>query len=116
MTEEWRTIPGFEGIYEASNLGRVRSIDRVVEQRNRSGVYRRRLPGAMLKPSSGSSKPSVHLFEPVFHERRTLSVSRLVASAFMGPCPDGVDVIHINYDVMDNRVDNLRYDRARTYG
>ena len=39
MQEEWRPVVGFEGIYEVSNLGKVRSLDRYVTQVNRWGGY-----------------------------------------------------------------------------
>lgn len=39
----------------------------------------------------------------------TTSVHRLVALAFIGPCPEGMEVLHINGEPDDNRLENLRY-------
>jgi len=103
--ESWRTIPGHEGQYEVSDQGRVRSLPhrvRVVPH----GVEATRLsPGRVLKPGT---KPSGHV-SVALGKRNSRDVHRLVCLAFKGPCPDGLEVLHLNHDPSDNRLENLRY-------
>ena len=98
--EEWRDVPGFEGLYQASNLGRVRSLDREVKH-NYGGIAVKK--GKILVPRHGRAQVT-------FVKDGVLSyplVSRLVYSAFNGPIPDGMQVNHINEDFTDNRLENL---------
>jgi hypothetical protein len=78
--EEWRPIAGFEGLYEVSNHGRVRSLDRVIARSN--GVpYRAR--GRVLKPTPhrrGKRPLAVSLADRGRRHQRL--VHRLLAEAF----------------------------------
>ena len=100
-TEEWRPVVGYEGLYEVSNLGRVRSVDRV----DSSGKRRR---SRMLKPipdKDGYSKVSLSRSSKV----KQVNLQRLVALHFI-PNPDDLpEVDHINCDRADNRVENLQW-------
>lgn len=95
--EEWRAVPGYEGFYEVSSLGRVRSLPR------------RKTSGRILQARCPSSRyPMVGL--SVNKKRQNFRVHRLVALAFLGPPPeDRPQVLHRNDDPMDNRVENLYY-------
>lgn len=111
MEEIWRDIPGYEGRYQVSNLGRVKSLPRVVERRNVlcNCISRVTVPGRILKPQK--QKISGHLEvklgrSPAKHYR----IHRLVAEAFLGPCPTGMEVCHNDSDPTNNCVSNLRYD------
>lgn len=106
MTEEWRPIPGYDG-YEASDLGRVRSVNRYVTQIGRGGKsYRRFLVGRILRQSIPDGYPRV---VPGAKHRGT-HVHILVMLAFRGPPPPGYWVAH-NDGVKENvRLSNLRYD------
>jgi hypothetical protein len=93
--EEWRPIPGWEGAYEASNLGRVRSL---------RGGHRW---GRVLKPhirttSGGYPQVSLGL-------NGTTCVHVCVAGAFLGPRPPGHQVRHLDGDPLNNRVENLAW-------
>lgn len=85
MAEIWRPVPGYGGHYEASNLGRVRSVDRVVVKRHRSGkTIQQRYAGRLLTPC-----PSDELGHMVVHlgvdgRRLNVAVHRLVLLAFAG--------------------------------
>jgi hypothetical protein len=104
-TEEWRDIPGYEGAYQASSLGRVRSLDRFIAPGR--GVTRRFARGRVLR-SSGVKYLQLCLYDNG-HRVRSEYVHSLVARSFLGPCPDGMEVAHNDGDRLNNRVSNLRY-------
>jgi hypothetical protein len=104
--EIWQPIPGRNG-YEASDLGRVRSIDKRVLLRNRWGDYRwRHYRGKMLK------LVPTHLgyFRVKLGEHDNgADVHTLVMLAFRGPPPAGMIVRHLDNDGRNNRLSNLKY-------
>ena len=51
MNERWRPIPGFEGMYEVSDRGHVKSVRRLIEVRNRWGPCDRRIGNRLLRPN-----------------------------------------------------------------
>lgn len=105
MNEIWKDIKNFEGYYQVSNLGRIKSLERIVKSRgNGTMVIKERI----LRPSlNGSGYPIVGLSKE--SESTSYIVHRLVAEAFI-PNPDNLsDVNHINQDKTDNRVDNLNW-------
>ena len=96
--EIWKPVLGYEGLYDVSNLGRVRNMAR------RSGTKPLRIlkqepmhRGYLCVPLSGKGI------------RKLCRVHRLVMAAFVGPSPDGKHVNHINGDKRDNRLENLEY-------
>ncbi len=102
--EEWRPIPGWEGLYEVSNLGRVRSLDRFIECMSRWGkLVRRRKRGCVLKPVKNSGD---HCFVAL-GRANLMFVHRLVLFAFVGPCPKGMETRHLDGDANNNRLTNL---------
>ena len=110
MEEIWRDIPGYEGRYQVSNMGRVKSLGHVISRRNllTGGRSHVRVADRLLKPQP---QPSGHLYVKIGHKpARHFRVHRLVALAFLGPCPSGMEVCHNDSDPTNNRVDNLRYD------
>jgi len=97
---KWRPIPGFEGRYEVSDQGDVRSLlkGRVlvlkptwVERREGNGVYYQKVG---LYPGDGG-------------KRMRLYVHRLVLTAFIREPGDGDEACHVNGDTQDNRLENL---------
>lgn len=106
-TETWKPIPGYEGLYEVSDHGRVRSLDRRYIRADGIATRRR---GRILKPvMNGSSKHQVYLCAPGEKQKPQL-VHRLVLTAFVGPCPEGMEACHSNDVPTDNRLANLRWD------
>ena len=90
--EIWKDIPGYEGIYQASNFGRIRSL-----KRNKALI---------LKPGRcGSGYCKVKLW--LNNVAKDLSVHRLVWTAFNGPIPEGLQINHLNEIKSDNRLENL---------
>lgn len=106
MKEEWRPIPGWEGYYEVSNGGRVRSLPRIITLSN--GVNQP-LKGKILSPANDGR--TSHLRVNLFRGGKGTSthVHRAVLEAFVGPCPDGMEACHWNDDPKDNRLENLRW-------
>lgn len=108
--EEWRPIPGYEDFYEVSNLGNVRSIDRVVLQMriNRATPISMRLKGRVLVTQLRRGRRHVSLSVDDKVKRRT--VYSLVANAFLGGAKEGMVVCHNNGNPSDDRLENLRWD------
>lgn len=104
MTEEiWRPIEGYEGLYEVSSYGRVRSLDMYV----RCKSYRLH-KGKVLSPIINTNG---YLF--VGLQGKRFSVHRLVAQAFI-PNPQGLpQVNHIDENKSNNNVDNLEWCDAK---
>lgn len=96
---------GFEGFYEVSSFGRLRSLDRV--QVNARGAVRR-IRGRMISLDSlGNGYPVSVLMRN--GEKKVVRIHRLVAEAFI-PNPDNLPMIdHIDTDRQNNRVENLRW-------
>lgn len=106
MTEEaWLPAPGYHGIYEVSDKGRVRSLDRVTTSVDGRQMHYR---GRILRPANG---PRGYLTVSLHRGgRETGVVHRLVAVAFLGAPPtERAQVNHKNGRKTDNRVENLEY-------
>lgn len=101
---EWRDIVGFEGAYQVSSCGAVRSLDRTVKVR---GGFRP-VRGQML---SQKLDRNGYVVVQLYKERRQTSrtVHSLVAEAFLGPRPFGYQVCHGDHDRTNNILTNLRY-------
>ncbi len=106
--EQWKDVVGYEGFYQVSDLGMVRSIDRVVRY-SRGGP--KRLKGKILQPIYSSNRmgyPTVGLSKEGYTTPKY--VHRLVLEAFVGSCPDDFEACHNDGDPTNNLVNNLRWD------
>jgi hypothetical protein len=105
--EEWRAVPGHDG-YEVSNLGRVRSYR--AHGGNRGG---RLLDQPHMKATRRHNTGYLSVVLQVgLNKSQPYPVHILVASAFLGPRPEGLHVAHADGDKMNARLDNLRYATA----
>lgn len=104
--EIWKEIPGYDGIYMVSSLGRVKSIDRLI---NHWRGGKKRAKGKIIKQLEDiHGRPYVHLSKN--NVVKKYRVHKLVAMAFLNHIPSGMDrvVDHINNDRKDNRLENLQ--------
>ena len=104
--ETWKAVPGFEGLYEVSDLGRVRSLDRTIERATGPATYRGRVLRQSVREVGGYA--SVGLSD--HGVQSTHLVHELVAAAFLGPRPLGMHVCHNDGAAANNVAANLRYD------
>ena len=106
LNEVWKPIKGYEGLYEVSNRGNVRSVDRHVMINNRCCF----LKG---KPKKAYYTPMGYLMTDLFKngQGKKYYLHRLVADAFCeNPDRERFNVVdHINTDTLDNRAINLRW-------
>jgi hypothetical protein len=107
--ESWRDIKGWEGFYQVSSEGRVRSLDRTIAQRSRWGIQTRVFKSRILKPIlCTNGYLCVDLSRPGTGRERLL-IHRLVAFSFCGQPQEGHEVCHLNGTRADNRAVNLRW-------
>ena len=95
MKENWKDVLGYEGLYQASNLGRIRSLNY-----NREGKIKILKP---VKAKNGYLRVNLYKDGKLKH----YSVHRLVWEAFNGKIPEGYEINHINEIKTDNRLENL---------
>ena len=101
--EIWKEIPNYEG-YQVSNLGRVKSLERI-------DALGHRLKEKILKPQLDGRYYQVVLCKQSI--KKTYRVHRLVWEAFNGQIPEGLQVNHINEVKTDNRLSNLNLMTAK---
>lgn len=106
--EVWKPVVGYEGYYEISNLGRLKSVERMVKQ----GNHLRYVPERIKKPQRASDGyPAYTLCKDC--KSRTVRTHLLLAKAFI-PNPDNKGYVdHINTDINDFRLENLRWVTAK---
>ena len=107
--EVWRPVRNFEGLYEVSNLARVRSVDRIVRGANAvSDSYATRRKGRILKPAMATNG---YLFVVLCKDGKhtQTTVHRLVAEAFV-PNPDNLpEINHKDENKTNNLPSNLEW-------
>ena len=101
MIEVWRSVVGYNGLYEVSNFGRVMSVSR----RDRFG---RNVGGVLLRPQKHhAGYLKVSLSRHGYSKQRF--VHQLVLEAFVGLAPGSRECRHLDGDPSNNRLENLRW-------
>lgn len=107
--EIWKSVVGYEGYYDVSNFGRVRSVDRFVLAR--AGKLKR-IRGKLCKQHNTVGRLTVNLSKD--NKVKSFYVHRLVLEAFVGPCPEGMECCHFpDRDPSNNKLENLRWDTSK---
>ena len=106
--EEWKDIVGFEGLYQVSNMGRVRSFDQYIDG---SHGCKRLVKGKILKPCKSGRKANPYYEVFLYKEKKRYRVPlhRLVAKAFIDNTENYPCVNHKDEDPSNNKADNLEW-------
>jgi len=106
--EIWKDVVGYEGLYQVSNLGRVRSLDRYIELSNQYKLHKRFVKGKLLNPSLNTyGYPHVGLIKD--KKQKTVVVHRLVAEAFLDNPLNKKEVNHIDENKENAKLSNLEW-------
>lgn len=114
MCEIWKDVRGYEGYYQVSNMGRLKSCARTVKVHRNSGLisYTTYPEKIMRVSESVSLKRGSIKYRVTLHKEGEVSrkdLAWIVADTFIGPRPENGYIKHINGDVGDNRAENLCY-------
>lgn len=101
MTEEWRSVVGFEGLYEVSDRGRLRS------------ARRKGSDGRIIALGSAAKREYIRVSLYRDGIRHAKKVHRLVLESFAGPCPPGAEGCHNDGNRAHNWASNLRWDTRK---
>lgn len=108
-TEVWRPIHGYEGLYEVSNHGHVRSLQKTIVQHFKNGKEKERKLKSRNIALINNGNGYIYVSFMKHGKRKNFYVHRLVADAFIEK-PEGKDFVnHIDYDRSNNHVDNLEW-------
>lgn len=103
--EVWKDIPGYEGYYQVSNMGRVKSLDRKIKRINGTIQHRK---GVILKQCIHKTGYLIAVLCKNRHNK-TIRVHRIVAKSFVNNPYNKKEVNHKNENIIDNRVENLEW-------
>lgn len=104
MEEIWKDIKGYERLYQVSNFGNVKSLDRYIINKNGDKQY---FPGKYLNQGISDNYLKVTLSKS--NKQRTFRVHILVARTFIPNPENKPEVNHMDGDKSNNRVDNLEW-------
>ena len=107
MNEIWKPVVGYEGLYEVSNFGNVRSLAREVCYRKNGKTIIRHVESRVLKPGNRHGYKGVGLCKN--GKQKCKQVHRLVAEAFIDNPNSKQEVNHIDENTSNNHVNNLEW-------
>jgi hypothetical protein len=94
MSENWLPVVGFEELYEISDYGNLKTIK----------------TGKLKKPTRNKKDGRMYALLWKKNQYKLIKIHRLVLTAFVGPCPDGMECCHNDGDASNNLLQNLRWD------
>lgn len=103
--ENWKSVPGYENYYKVSDQGRVMSMARTITKKDGTTQSYDDRVLAPWTHKSGHLYVSLHKGKG----KKSHQVHRLVLAAFIGSCPDGMEVCHADGVASNNNLANLRY-------
>lgn len=106
--EEWKSIHGYEGLYEVSNFGRVRSVEGKVTKNARcTRVWKQRI----MKIHYGKRNNGLNALADLWKngKRKQFLIARLVAKEFCEGYEEGLTVNHIDGNPLNNKAENLEW-------
>lgn len=109
ITEIWKPVAGYEGLYEASSLGRVKSLERVVMKRHSSGAAMRQVYKERILQPLPNSEGYLVTKIGILGWKRKLGIHEMVLRAFSGEPKLGQITRHLNGNPSDNRPENLAW-------
>lgn len=112
--EIWKPVKDYEGLYEVSNLGRVKSVERTVMSKNRYGTFQKRVREQLLKPALRGLEGDRYFIVGLHKNgvQKTFGVHQIVALSFPEICGlpfEGAQCNHIDEDHFNNTPENLNW-------
>ena len=109
----WKPVQGFETLYEASDAGQIRSLDRIVRYTRRNGrCVERKYTGKILQPGLNSRGYEIVTLCDTENRHHTRAVHRLVLETFVRPKNPGEECRHLDGNIRNNALANLCWGTA----
>jgi len=110
LHEIWKDIPGYEGLYQISNYGNVKSLDRIYYQKSRyNTMIHKKYKGKNIKPTDNGNGYLIVGLRDNNRKRKNYYVHRLVAEVFIQNPFDYTEVNHKDFDKSNNYATNLEW-------
>lgn len=106
MNELWKDIPNYEGLYQASNMGNIRSLDKIVPKWNKP--YKRKIKGRVLKKHKANGGYNVVALHKNKNQK-TYKVSRLIGITWKDNPDNKPEINHKNSIRTDDRAENIEW-------
>ena len=106
MAEIWKAVTGYEGLYEVSSLGNVRSLDRVIRSKHNGTTLKK---GRILTPFYEEKKGYYQVALSKDGKEKKQRIHRLVATAFLDNPFNYTDINHKDEIKTNNKMDNLEW-------
>jgi hypothetical protein len=103
MDEIWKDIKGYKGVYQVSNLGRIKSLSRITKYKNHSQRTKERI----MKPQDNRGYKQIYLRTTGKKNQKSLQIKRVVYEAFYNKIPKGYDIALIDGNKNNNALSNL---------
>jgi len=104
--EIWKDIEGYEGIYQVSNLGRVKSLERIIVCKNNVKKF---YSEKFLKPVSDNQGYQIIHLNSKIHKSKNHKIHRLVAFAFIPIINGKIEINHIDGNKKNNEINNIEW-------